>query len=108
MDKFEDEEMKKIRPIKRTLFDKLFKQNVIRNKPKIIRAKLEDKIIRDKLKDKIVRDIQTLFETEEQKKVTKEFEKKKEYNERLIKDGIIRHFFEREEDYYEPKRVNNF
>ena len=67
MDKFEDEEMKKIRPIKRTLFDKLFKQNVIRNKPK-----------------------------------------KKEYNERLIKDGIIRHFFEREEDYYEPKRVNNF
>ena len=41
MDKSEDEEMKKIRPIKKTLFDKSFKQNVIRNKPKIIRVRLK-------------------------------------------------------------------
>ena len=46
-------------------------------------------MIRDMLKDKIIRNIQTLFEAEEEKE-RKELEKKKEYNERLIKDGIIR------------------
>ena len=40
---------------------------------------------------------------EEEKK--KETRKKKELNERLIKD---RTRFEQEEDYYNPKRVNNF
>ena len=54
MDKFEEQEMKKIKPIKRNLFDKLIKQNVIRNKTKIIRDKLKDKIIKDKLIDKII------------------------------------------------------
>ena len=38
--------------------------------------------------------------------------KKKEHNERLIKDRIIRNtrtlFEQQEEDYYKPKRVNNF
>ena len=37
--------------------------------------------------------------------------KKKEHNERLIKDGVVRDIrtrFEREEDYYKSKRVNNF
>ena len=42
----------------------------------------------------------------------KETRKKKELNERLIKDRIIRdirtHFEQQEEDYYNPKRVNNF
>ena len=47
-------------------------------------------MIRDMLKDKIIRNIQTLFEAEQEKKERKELEKKKEYNERLIKDGIIR------------------
>ena len=54
MDKLEEQEMKKIKPIKRNLFDKLIKQNVIRNKRKIIRDKLKDKIIKDKLIDKII------------------------------------------------------
>ena len=47
MDKFEDQEMKKIRPIKRNWFDRLIKPNVIGKKPKIIRNKLKDKIIID-------------------------------------------------------------
>ena len=68
IEKFEELEMKKLRPIKRNLFDKLIKQNVMRNKPKIIRDKLKDQTIRDKLKDKIIRDIWALFETEEKKK----------------------------------------
>ena len=45
------------------------------------------------------------------KKERKELEKKKEYNERLIKDGIItdiRILFEQEKDYYELKRVIKF
>ena len=61
----------------------------MRNKPKIIRDKLKDKIVRIKLKDKIIRDIWTHFETEEETKGRKELEKKKEHNERLIKDGIV-------------------
>ena len=58
MDKFEEQEMKKIRLIKRNWFDRLIKQSVMRKK---------SKIIRDKLKDKISNDIWTLFETEEEK-----------------------------------------
>ena len=58
MDKFEEQEMKKIRPIKRNWFDRLIKQSVMRKK---------SKIVTDKLKDKIIHDIWTLFETEEQK-----------------------------------------
>ena len=102
MDKFEEKEMKEIRPIIRNLFDKSIKQNVMRNR---------SKIIRNKLKDKIIRDTWTLHETEEEKKERKDLEKKKEHNERLNKDGIIRDImahFEQEEDYYELKRVYNF
>ena len=58
MDKFEEQKMKKIRPVKRNWFDRLFKQSVLRKK---------SKIIRDKLKDKTINDIWTLFETEEEK-----------------------------------------
>ena len=68
MDKSEEQEMKKIKQIKRNLFDKLIKQNVIRNKRKIIR---------DKLIDKIINDNWTPFETEEEKKERKELEKKR-------------------------------
>ena len=106
MDKFEEQEVQKIRSIIRHLFDNSIKQNMMRSKPKIIRENLKDKIIRDKLKDKIATDIWTLFETEEEKKERKELEKKKENNEKLIRDGIIRDirtFLEQEEDYYEPR-----
>ena len=58
MGKFEEQEMKKIRPRKRNWIDRLIKQNVMRKK---------SKIIRDKLKDEIVNDIWTLFETEDEK-----------------------------------------
>ena len=58
MDDFEEQEMKKIRPIKINWFDRLIKQNVRGKKPKIIG---------DKLKDKIINDIWTPFETEEEK-----------------------------------------
>ena len=101
MDKFEEQEVKKIRPMIRHLFDKSIKQNMMRSKPKIIRENLKDKIIRDKLKDKIATDIWTLFEKER-----KELEKKKENNEKLIRDGIIRDIrtlLEQEEDYYERR-----
>ena len=97
MDKFEEQEMKKSRPIIR---------NMMRSKPKIIKGKLKNK-----LKDKIIREIWTLFETEEENQGRRELEKYKEPNERLIKDRImweIRTLFEQEEDYYEPKRVSNF
>ena len=77
MDKFEEQEMTKIKPIKRNLFDKLIKQNVIRNETKIIRDKLKDKIIKDKLIDKIINDNWIPFETEEEKKERKELEKKR-------------------------------
>ena len=50
------------------MFDKSAKQNVMRNKPKIVR----DKIIRNQLEDKIVSDSWILFETEEEKKERKE------------------------------------
>ena len=73
-DTFEEQEMKKIRLIIRDLFDKSVKQNMMRNKPKVII---------DKLKDKTFRDIWTLFETREEEKERKELEKKKEHNESL-------------------------
>ena len=59
MDKLEEQEMKKIRSIK---------QNVMGEKPKIIR---------DKLKDKIINDIWTLFEAEQEKEDTKKRSKMK-------------------------------
>ena len=49
--------MKKIRPIIRNWLDQLIEQNVMGNKPKIIR---------DKLKDKVITDIHKLFETKEE------------------------------------------
>ena len=64
MYKFEEQEMKKIRSIKRNWFDRLIKQSVMRKK---------SKLVRDKLKDKIINDIWALFETEEEKE-----DKKKE------------------------------
>ena len=63
MDKFE-EERKKIRPIKKNWYDRLIKLTMVMEKKPIV--------IIDKLKDKIIRDIWTLFETEEEKKKTKE------------------------------------
>ena len=60
--KFEEQEMRKIRPIKRNWFDWLIKQNVMGKIPKIIR---------DKSKDKIISHVWTLFETEEEKKIEK-------------------------------------
>ena len=56
MDKFEEQEMKKLRPFIRNWFDQLIKPNFMRKKPKVIR---------DKLKDKIIRDFRTLFEQED-------------------------------------------
>ena len=58
-DRFEEQEVKKIRPIKKNCYDLLIKQTMVREK--------KPKIIRDKLKDKIIRDFSTLFETEEQR-----------------------------------------
>ena len=51
--------MKKIKPIIRNWLDQLIEQNVMGNKPKIIR---------DKLKDKVITDIHKLFETKEEDK----------------------------------------
>ena len=56
MDKFEEQEMKKIRPIKKNWYDWLIKRTMAREK--------KPKIIRDKLKDKIITNIWTIFETE--------------------------------------------
>ena len=47
IDTFEEQETKEIRPIIRNQFDKLIKQNVLKNKPKIIRDILKDKIMKD-------------------------------------------------------------
>ena len=58
MDKFEEQEMKKIRPMIRKWCDRLISKNVMREKPEIIR---------DKLKDQIIRDISRLFETKKEK-----------------------------------------
>ena len=44
MDKFEEQEINKMRPIKKTWYDRFIKQTLVREKnPKIIRDKLEDK-----------------------------------------------------------------
>ena len=59
VDKLEEQEMKKISSIK---------QNVMGEKPKIIR---------DKLKDKIINDIWTLFEAEQEKEDRKKRSKMK-------------------------------
>ena len=69
LNKFEEQEMKKIMPIKRNWFDWLIKQSVMGKKTKIIR---------DKLKDKIINDIWTLSETEEEKEDRKNRNKIKE------------------------------
>ena len=43
MDKFEEQEMKKVTPIKKNWFDWFIKQSVMGKKPKIIRDKLQVK-----------------------------------------------------------------
>ena len=58
MDKFEEQIMKKIRPVITKWFDQVINKNVMAKKPKIIR---------DELKDKIFNDIWTLFETKNKK-----------------------------------------
>ena len=63
MDKFEEQEMKKIRPMIRKWSDRLINKNVMREK---------SEIIRDKLKDQIIRDISRLFETKKEKKTEQE------------------------------------
>ena len=86
MDKFEEEEMKNIRPIIRNWFDQLIKQNMMWKKPKTIRDKLKDKTNNDK-------------------------KRKKMKNEKIIKDEIItdiRTLSEHEVDYCETKIVSNF
>ena len=75
MDKFEEQEMKKIRPIKKNWYDRLLKQTVVKGKKLII--------IRDKLKDKTIRDIWTLFETEDDY-----YESKRESN--FLKNNYIK------------------
>ena len=59
MDKFEEQEMKKIRSIKKKIYDGLIKGVMTREK--------KSKMIREKSNDKIVNDIWTLFETKEEK-----------------------------------------
>ena len=86
MDKFEEEEMKNIRPIIRNWFDQLIKQNMMGKKPKTIRDKLKDKTNNDK-------------------------KRKKMKNEKIIKDEIItdiRTLSEHEVDYCETKIVSDF
>ena len=86
MDKFEEEEMKNIRPIIRNWFDQLIKQNMMGKKPKTIRDKLKDKTNNDK-------------------------KRKKMKNEKIIKDEIItdiRTLSEHEVDCCETKIVSNF
>ena len=68
MDKFEEHEMKKIRPILRNWFDWLIKQSVIGKRPKIIR---------DRLKDKIFNDIWQLFDAGKEKRQKKKRSKMK-------------------------------
>ena len=68
MDKFVEQEMKKISPIIRNWFDWLMKQNVIGKK---------SKTIRNKLRDKTINDIWELFEIEKQKENRKKRSKTK-------------------------------
>ena len=83
MDKFVEQEMKKIRPIMRNWFDRLMKQNVMKKKPKAIR---------DKLRDKIINDIWALFETEKEKENRKKRSKTKKIENKTI--GDIKKLFE--------------
>ena len=86
MDKFEEEEMKNMRPIIRNWFDQLIKQNMMGKKPKTIRDRLKDKTNNDK-------------------------KRKKMKNEKIIKDEIITDITtlsEHEVDYCETKIVSNF
>ena len=59
----EEQEMRKIKPVKKNWFDRLIKQNVMWKKPKIVREKLKDKTI--------INDIWILFETAEEKEERK-------------------------------------
>ena len=81
IDTSEEQETKEIRPIIRNQFDKLIKQNVLKNKPKIIRDILKDKIMKDifdtktkkekkrkKNEYRIIRDIRKLFDIRKKKK----------------------------------------
>ena len=98
IDKFEEHEMKKVRPIMKKRFDRLISKNEMGRK---------SKISRDKLNNKMINHIWRLVDTE------KEEIKNKKLNEIIIKDNIIRYIRilfeqEKEEDYHEPKRVSNF
>ena len=106
--KFEKHEMKKIRPIIRKWFYRLTNKNVLGKKP----------IIRDKLRNKLIRDIWKLLDAEKKKKKEKRSKMKKKrgiikkQNKKIIKYNITRDIKilfepEKEEDYYEPKRVSN-
>ena len=59
IDKFEEHEMKKIRPIMKKRFDRLISKNEMRRKPKISR---------DKLNNKMINHIWRLVDTEKKKK----------------------------------------
>ena len=87
MDKFEEQELKKTRPIIRNRFDRLIKQSVIGKKPKIIR---------DKLKDRIINDIWRHFDTEKKNKTEKRRRREKIIEDNIIRD--IRIFFEQEKE----------
>ena len=97
MDKFEEQEIKKIRPIIRNWFDQLIKQNVMGEKSKIILKKL---------KDKIINDIWTLFQTEQKKQSRKKKQNEKIINDKIVRD--IRTLFNQKGHYYELKRVSKF
>ena len=98
IDKFEEQEMKKIRPMIKNCFDQLIKQNVMGKKPKIIR---------DKLKDKIVK-ISEYFLILKKNTAKRRSKMKKIIKDNLIGDMRILFEQEREEDYSGPKRVSNF
>ena len=76
MDEFEEQKMKKIRPIIRKCFHRLINKNVIGKKPEIIR---------DKLKNKVIIDISRIFETKKE-----EQKKKNNHNGRIKRNIIIR------------------
>ena len=63
------------------------------------------------MKDRIIRDIWKLLETEKVKKIKKEIREKKEINDRLSKDRIIRNIKtlleqQEENDYCKPRKVS--
>ena len=98
IDKFEEQEMKKIRPMIKNCFDQLIKQHVMGKKPKIIR---------DKLKDKIVK-ISEYFLILKKNTAKRRSKMKKIIKDNLIGDMRILFEQEKEEDYSGPKRVSNF